>query len=371
MPSDDYQFSAIDSFSEKLLSSRYEGNRKSHVFFEQAYSYHPGTYEERGVHAGRDERSSSAGIDMGDKSAYVSHPCLITLGCSFTQMGDLPYAFNWPKIIEHTQGVAVNNCGQSSSGVNFQIAYGMDVMNEYGFPKKIYALFPNLDRAILPKTINTSGEHIELSNIDWDRNICGYITRSEHSAAKLLFPHSQDEFYIAINKKRRKQVPAEPIIFQSFLLIDVLETMCKASGIEFKFSTWHPRGIETFNQLDYESYVKPKPFTKLNKSTSQFSRDWEKDVESNPQLFSISNADSDKAGLYRGVRAWEIFGVTDRDECHHEPQTEMQKRFWVRALDGRHTGLHDQVHFAEHFLQKEITNEDLKKLPEVRLPQNY
>ena len=352
---------SIDSHSEKMLSSRYKGNVDSSVFFGQAYEYHPGTYQERGPNVGRDKDSVEVGIDMGDKSAFVINPHLITLGCSFTQMGALPYSFNWPKIIEYTQSVAVNNCGQSSSGVNFQIAYGMDVMNQYGFPKKIYALFPNLDRAILPKTINKNGNNIELSNIDWDANISGYITRSEHSAAKLFFPNSQDEFYISINKKRKNQVPPESVIFQSFLLIDVLETMCKAAEIEFKFSTWHPRGIETFRHLDYKSYVQPRKFTELNKSTSSLSGEWEDEVRSKPRLFKIWDSE-----LKDSARAWQMFGVHGKNWCDHEPQTELQKRFWVAALDDHHSGLHDQVHVAEHFLQKEITNKDLKKLPEVR-----
>jgi hypothetical protein len=362
-------FSAIESSSEKLLSSKYPGNQLYNVFFGQAYAFHPGTYHSGIGDKGRDKTSVECGMDMGDKHLFVQNPDILTLGCSFTQMGDLPSWFNWARIIEHTQGLTVNNCSQSSSGVNFEIAFAMDVMKRYGYPKKIYALFPNLDRAILPKQQGKNS--VELSNVDWNQDISGYTTRNEHVMSRLISKNSQDEFYVSLNKNRKMQVPPEVIIFQSFILIDVLETMCKAAGIEFLFSSWHPREIETFRNLNYESYVHPKEFTNLNKSSSPLLPKWQEDIKKNPEFFVISNADSEAANLNRGVRIWEIFGVHGRDTCNHEPQTEIQDRFWIRALDGKHSGLHDQIHIAEHFLQKEITNTEISTLPEPLFPASY
>jgi hypothetical protein len=66
-----------------------------------------------------------------------------------------------------------------------------------------------------------------------------------------------------------------------------------------------------------------------------------------------------------------MFGVEDCSECEHEPQTELQKQFWLIASDGKHVGFHDQIHFAEHFLQKQISNEDLKKIPELRFSEHH
>ena len=365
MTNDRYLHAAIDSQSEQALSSKYPGNIKSKTFFQQAYGYHQGTYVETGIQ-GNDVPSLKYGLDMGDKSKFWLNPDIVAIGCSFTQMGALPYAFNWPKIIEYTKNLKVNNCGQSSSGVNFEIAYAMDVMRNYGFPKKIYALFPNLDRAILPQRVNTESNSIELANVDWDSRISGYVTRTKHLASKLLFPDNYDEFYVSMHKKRIKQQPPEAVIFQSFLLIDLLETMCLASGIDFRFCTWSPRGIETFKRLKYESYINPREFTDLNRSNSPLSPEWEKEFTKNQNIFSINNKDSEDAEVKRGVRPWEIFGVSDCTQCEHEPQTELQNQFWLIAADGAHAGFHDQIHFAEHFLQECITNEELRKIPETR-----
>ncbi len=93
MSEDKYLLSAIDSNSERALSSRYPGNMETNVFFQHAYNYHPGTYADTGI-IGNDERSSEYGLDMGDKSRFWINPDVIAIGCSFTQMGDLPYSFN-------------------------------------------------------------------------------------------------------------------------------------------------------------------------------------------------------------------------------------------------------------------------------------
>lgn len=361
---------SIDARIEKFLSSRYQGNIDSEIFYGFAYRYHPGTYSEVGFSPENDPNSTICGIDMGDKSLFKHNPDIVTIGCSFTQMADLPYSFNWPRIIELTQGLVVNNCSQSSTGINFQIPYAVDAMKKYGFPKKIYALFPNLDRATLPKSIDHKNDHVQLSNIDWDSRIEGYVSKSELLSSKLFFPDGYDEFYVSINKKRKKQIPAEAVIFNSFILIDVIEAMSSVAGIDFKFSTWSPRCIESFNGLDYSSYIPPKEFNKMNISTSNMADKWEKDILESKNLFSINNRDSDAAEIRRAVRPWEIFGVKGFDTCDHEPQTDLQDRFWVKALDNQHTGLHDQIHFAEHFIQKRISNDQLKLLPEVRIKPN-
>jgi hypothetical protein len=369
MSGDAYLLAAIDSSSEQALSSKHPGNMETNVFFQHAYNYHHGTYADTAIR-GNDERSSEYGLDMGDKSAFWINPDVIAIGCSFTQMGDLPYSFNWPKIIEYTQRLKVNNCGQSSSGVNFEIAYAMDVIKNYGTPKKIYALFPNLDRAVLPHKFNKVSNNIELANVDWDSRISGYVARTKHLASRLLFPDSYDEFYVSMHKKRIKQQPPETVVFQSFLLIDMLETMCTAAGIDFRFSTWNPRGIETFKRLKYNSYVHPRDCTELNTSKSPLAKSWEEEI-SNSKVFTIHNNDFREAGIDRGVRPWEMFGVENCSECEHEPQTELQNKFWLVAADGRHVGFHDQIHFAEHFLQKQISNEDLKKIPELRFSEHH
>lgn len=86
----------------------------------------------------------------------------------------------------------------------------------------------------------------------------------------------------------------------------------------------------------------------LNKSTSKLIDSWRM-VESEQAAKGMA--------LRHGPRPWEIFGVDGKLRCDHEPQTSVQNDYWVIAADGRHAGVHDHIHFAEHFMQQEITNE--------------
>lgn len=49
--------------------------------------------------------------------------------------------------------------------------------------------------------------------------------------------------------------------------------------------------------------------------------------------------------------------------CDHQPQTKKQHKWWNTSRDGNHGGMHDQIHFAQTFLKKPITNNELATLP--------
>jgi hypothetical protein len=358
---------SISAKTEALLSSMFSTNKKNERFYSQPYSYHPGIEGNRfSPNYYPDPTSIKYGIDMGDKSLFWDNPDVVTMGCSFTQMGDLPYSFNWPKIIEHTQGLKVNNCGLCGSGVNLEIAFAMDVMKKFGFPSTIYALFPNMERAFMPHEIDEKNENISLSAIEWHssigvyaQNSAPYYPREKSNKAK--------EFVITENGNKH-YVSSVPIVFQSLLLIEIFEGMCDAAGIDFKFSSWFPRSITTFKDLEFSSYIKPYDFGSMNISSSDFSKKWEDDVINDSQLFSLNNFESHELGIDGPIRPWQMFGVHDGVlQCDHEPQTEMQDLFWVRAADGMHVGFHDQIHFAEHFIQKRISNSEIKEIPEIRI----
>ena len=356
---------AINFKAETLLSSMGAFSDREKNFYGPSYGYHPGLEGERDAHYAPDPESAKQMIDMGDKSRFWDDPDIVAIGCSFTQMGALPYAFNWPKIIEHTQNLKVNNCGQPASGVNFQLGFACDVMRKHGFPKSIFALFPNMERAFMPAKVDVDEEKVHLRNIDWDYDLKAFVARNE--PFKQGMNQGYDEFYIS-SAKKRYQVPKELVVFQSLLHIEIFETMCDAAGIAFKFSTWHPREIMAFKNMLFKSYAPPFEFDSMNSSVSKLASEWKKDVELDSRLFSVNNQESYEAGISYPVRPWELFGVNESPrQCDHEPQSDLQSHFWVRASDGRHVGLHDQIHFAEHFIQKRISNQDIARLPENRI----
>lgn len=340
---------ALSTDSEKLLSSKLPSNIRSGVFYSDAHNKH--TLENAELYCKNDPERDSEGnflhISMGDKSRYYDNPDILTMGCSFTEAGALPSMLNWSKFIEQKTQSKVNNCGYPGSGVAFQAGFASDVISRFGAPKTIYMLLPNIDRAWIPQDINEQDSQLSLRHIDWDANIGAYVAHTYARSGERVF----SEFALNGTDGEKYRIPPELVVFYSFLIIDIFEALCKAGGITFKFATWHMREQTTFNNfLKYESYEPVKVMPEVNKSTSSLLRDWR-----------AAEAEQAAKGmaLRAGPRPWEIFGLRDVHTCSHEPQTEMQKHYWVYAADGRHAGVHDHIHFAEHFMQQQITNDDL------------
>ena len=340
---------ALTTEAEKLLSSKLPSNIRSGVFYSDAHNRH--TLESAELYCKhnpfRDHNGNFLHISMGDKSRYYDNPDVITMGCSFTEAGALPSMLNWSKFIEQKSQLKVNNCGYPGSGVAFQAGYASDVISRFGAPKTIYLLLPNIDRAWLPEKIDEQDNQLSLRHVDWDMHIGAYVAHTYARSGERIF----NEFTLNGTDGEKYRIPPELVVFYSFLIIDIFESLCKAGGITFKFATWHTKEQNIFNNfVKYDSYEPIKLMPEVNKSTSPLLRNWR-----------AAEAEQAAKGmaLRAGPRPWEVFGMRDIHVCDHEPQTEMQEHYWVYAADGRHAGVHDHIHFAEHFMQQQITNEDL------------
>lgn len=343
-------YPSLSTESKKLLSSKLPANGRSGIFYGDAHNRHTLENVETFIKSDseRDENGNFIHKAMGEKSRFYDNPEILTMGCSFTEGGALPSMLNWSKIIEQKMKLRVNNCGYPGSGIAFQSGFATDVIRSFGAPKTIYSLIPNMDRAWLPQRLNEFDGLIDIKHIDWDANIGAYM---EHSYQARSGERTSNEFEIHSTDNKKYQVPPELVVFYSFLIIDIFEALCAAGNIDFKFATWHQKEQNILNNyVKYNSYIPVKNMPVINKSTS-------------PKLLYWRQLEAEQAArgfaMHTGPRLWEIFGLTDCNECNHEPQTEMQEHFWVFGSDGRHSGVHDHIHFAEHFIQQEITNNDL------------
>jgi hypothetical protein len=333
-----------------LLSSKLPANGRNGVFYGDAYNRHTLENAKTFIKSSseRDENGNFIHKTMGEKSRFYENPEILTMGCSFTEGGALPSMLNWSKIIEQKTKLKVNNCGYPGSGVAFQSGFAADVIRSFGAPNTIYYLIPNLDRAWLPHRLNEVDGLIDMRHIDWDQNVGAYIeTRNQANPGE----RSSKEFEIHAGDNRNYQIPPELIVFYSFLIIDIFESLCAAANINFKFATWPQKEQKVLNNyVKYDSYIPVKNMPEINKSIS-------------PKLPYWRQIEAEQAARgfapHPGPRLWEVLGLTDCNECEHEPQTEMQEHYWVYGSDGRHSGVHDHIHFAEHFTQQKITNDDL------------
>jgi len=340
---------ALNPEAERLLSSHLPSNIRSGTFYGDAYNRHTLQSAELFVKNNpfKDANGNFINISMGDKSRYYENPDIVTMGCSYTEAGALPSMLNWSKFIEQKTGLKVNNCGYPGSGPAFQAGFAADVIKRFGSPKHLFWLLPNIDRAWLPETVSEEDQLISLRHIDWDVNIGAYVSHTYARSGERQFK----EFTLRGTDNDDYRVPPELVVFYSFVLIDIFEALCAAGDINFKFATWHRKEQNIFNNYTrYDSYVPVKVMPEVNKSMSDLLPDW-RAIEAEQAAKGL--------GLNSGTRPWEVFGLANKYTCKHEPQTALQKHYWVHAADGRHAGVHDHVHFAEHFLQEEITNDEL------------
>ena len=284
-----------------------------------------------------------------DKTQFVDNPDYLCIGCSFTSGEGLPEIYSWPSVIRNFTGKTVNNCSLRGAGISWLVYASFDVMKKYGSPKNVFALFPDTERALVyegknnKKKIDTSFTG-EIRHSYWDAMLGAFVNRRENGS---LEPLEIKDF-----QGNKYNLQLESIIFQSFLMLDVLDSHFEIQKIPFKFSSWTPHVYEAFERMKdkYPSFLESKYWEKRIDTATSYREKWIKEESPNDEM---------------ARSLWRRFGHIDGDNnfCEHEPQTESQSRFWEMAADGKHPGLHTQIHFAEYFLGESISNDFLKDIP--------
>jgi len=250
-----------------------------------------------------------------DKTPFEENAPILCVGCSFTSGEGLPEPYSWPSIIRSFTGVSVNNCSLRGASIPWLVYAAIDVLKRYGVPQRVFALFPDLDRAFVHQWDDGSST----SHAYWDGGMRSYTQRSENG--KPVPFELQDAYGDTYYVQR------EMAIFQSFVMLDVFDSLLELQNVDFCFTSWQQEAYEAFERLS-EKY---------------------------PSFLASEHWDYPDRALCKK------FGSSI--ECSHSPQSGPQARFWDVAADGRHPGLHDQIHIAEHFLQTPISMASLSDMP--------
>lgn len=251
-----------------------------------------------------------------DKTPFVDGAPIMCMGCSFTSGEGLPEQYSWPSIIRTFTGKPVNNCSMRGASIPWLIYAGIDVLKTHGMPQKVFALWPDLDRALVHQW---QGAESQAVHAYWDCAIGAFTQRSENGRPVVFeLEDARGDAYL---------VEREMAIFQSFMMLDVFDSLLGLSGVDFTFTPWQQEAYEAFEELS-EKY---------------------------PSFLASEHWGSQDSGLR--------YKLGSSSECQHEPLSGSQERFWDLAADNRHPGLHDQIHIAEHFLQTPISMQALNGLP--------
>jgi hypothetical protein len=193
----------------------------------------------------------------------------------------------------------------------------------------------------------------------WHTDVHEYFLDVRHSMLSGLDkPETAKPFMFVDSNNRKTTSSVDLTIFNSFTLLEILLHYCRINKINFNFSSWDNELNHLFSQIEYyeSNYIPAKIFKDSAK------------IEKSENLIASSTAMNEmwwdqEVGISDVYRLpWRRLGVGS--ECDHLPQTKYQEKWWSVAGDvGKHPGIHDQIHFAEHLLKTKIGNDFLGKLP--------
>jgi len=241
---------------------------------------------------------------------------LVFAGCSFTYATGLPEEYIWGNILADSLGMSRANLGQEGWSVQAIVKNLFSYFEEYGNPKVLVCLFPDLQRmaaALNPNVLR-----------GFDRADSRFDDRNQLNAT-ICHTHL-NEIDLSLRPKYSKLphswgdvIPIEMPLMMSFHYLHMLIQYCKAADIKFYWATWSWDFSNLLNQvLDY-----PEPLMDM----------------------------SGYVPLKRVV--WETDPMPD---CHLEERSKNLNTFDWSLDHGAghwgHNGEHSHIHTAESFLEK-------------------
>jgi hypothetical protein len=271
-------------------------------------------------------------------------PYYMCIGCSYSVSAGLPAEYSWTSIIELATGKVVNNCSESGAGYRKLTLLATDMMKKYGKPKHILALMPDAYRFWTPYPWLThlmNGEMMFGASY-WRDAVGSYMYNVMGSGDKV--------FRFIDHTGRSHIISPELIAFSNFHTLYSFKQMALSMDIGFDCMSWYnTESPNDFNMSKVFNIKHDKHFK--NNSKMQTSTEYaEEFIKMEKEL--------------GGEGRWRRYGIPSEDgTCDHMPLTENQKKFWYRASNGTHPGLHDQIHYAENMIDTRIPCSILEEMP--------
>jgi hypothetical protein len=247
-------------------------------------------------------------------SNFVHNPDILALGCSVTAGCGLPYDLTWPHLVARELDQTVNVISHPGASIQRIFNNFICYAKEFGLPKKILFLTPDLGRLWFPEI---KKENL-MSSFDWDSFDNNFMFTENKKQKPLIYKD-----YFNINRS----LPLEAAVFSAFTSLNYLEFFHNL-GIEYNFFSWDGETNHIYNKMDNDFY--------------------------------ISSGDEESNLRY----------LTEHERClDHHCLDEEHSFFWNAANDyGYHPGMHSHVHYAERFLGKSLSEKTIKDSKVTKKP---
>jgi hypothetical protein len=301
---------------------------------------------------GLEYKSNSLGYRCAEFSGREK---ILIGGCSFTWGIGLSLENTWANILPKMMGMDYASVAYMGMGIEEIVMNIISYCEKYEDPEYIFCLFPPLHRLFIPNTnmlmskatlehFKNSGRMYSLGKININENL--------QKTAFFKTPIVQEEL-----------ISWEIAYYFNIKQIHILESFCKARGINLKWSIWHFESIEfidllqSFNQTKFNNYLKQDDETNLTNS-SQFNFKYfiEKDDYSQKE-YVLNHANKEHHDSIVAKMPDEF-----KPRCHHELREKYFSEFFIakdfaNGFGSVHPGAHFQTHVAERFYNDWINSQ--------------
>lgn len=278
---------------------------------------------------------------------FSANTDLVFSGCSFTYGVGIPEDGIWGSILAEKAGMSYNNISLSGASIPWMTKQLFAYFKRYGNPKVLLCLFPNPTKMLFasdPDILVADDGYVESSTQDVDGKKSLYNT----TLHDVLQPVNRPE--TSTKPHNLKDVIGLDLVMQICIQnIRALEQYCRATGIQFYWSTW---------SKDFSFMLESQGLLDLYDFSHYVSLDYDlwsrRDGALSKDLF-YDNHKSKNACLDNHVGKL----CHCASDCHSESASRYGDSFY-RGTDvfekHPHFGVHRHIHIAESFIKRMEAN---------------
>jgi hypothetical protein len=246
---------------------------------------------------------------------FVKNPDILAIGCSVTAGCGIPYELTWPHLLAKELNQTVNVIAMPNGSIHRIYNNVISHLKEFGLPKKILFLTPDLKRLWIPEKKNN--RYIN-SSFNWDESYKNFVFNKNQKKKPLIYKD-----YFNINRN----IPLELSIFNALTILHSLEVF-ELMNIEYSFFSWHSVTNVLYRYTENKFY------------SSQ-------DDEHNQSDYFLKYPDC----------------------TSHLPLINDHLTFWDFTLNSNtHPGMHSHIHYAERFLGRPLSEDTIMKSKSTKKP---
>lgn len=274
---------------------------------------------------------------------FNSNTDLLFAGCSFTYGTGIPEDGIWGSLIAQQMNMSYNNISSSGASIDWIVRQLFAYFKKYGNPKTLLCLFPNPTKIFFAsdsEILISDDGYVEKTTQD----IHGLKSLFSTTLHRALEPRDRPEY----SKKPHK---LEDVVSMDFVIqtcmqsIRSLEQYCRATGINFYWSTWSKDFSFILEQqglvdlYDFNNYVRLDHHLWSRRDGAMSNDLFYKDLD------TVEACTKDHYGV----------NCSCFIECHSELIPKYGNQFYTGTdvfEKHPHFGVHRHVHMAESFIKR-------------------